>query len=95
LKRLPGTVSREFLKLKMGKMENKYPDQTRNLNPHKAAVVAMWIFNVEYQQSRKGSMDFWDSLSKGKRNTARRCLETIEKAPEETLTEMIEKIVEP
>jgi len=41
----------------------KYPDQTRNLNPTPEAKVAMIIWCKEYGGQMGGSMDFWDSLS--------------------------------
>ena len=40
-----------------------YPDQTRNLNPHKEARVAMSIWGKEYSEQGGGSMDFYDRLS--------------------------------
>lgn len=38
-------------------------DQTRNLNPTPAAVVAMWVWGERYSKQNGGSMDFWDGLS--------------------------------
>lgn len=37
-------------------------DQTRNLNPHKEAALAMVIWGKEYSEQGGGSMDFWDQL---------------------------------
>lgn len=34
----------------------------RNLNPHAAAVAAMYLYGAEYAAQRGGSMDFWDGL---------------------------------
>lgn len=38
-------------------------DQTRNLNPHAAARVAMVFYGKRYADYGGGSMDFWDSLA--------------------------------
>lgn len=51
-----------------------YPDQTRNLNPHPAARVAMIIWGKEYSEMGGGSMDFWDRLSDDRK---RRCLRVV------------------
>jgi len=52
-------------------------DQTRNLNPHKAAKAAMWIWNERYMAFGGGSMDFWDSLSESEKQIARTCVKEI------------------
>ncbi len=57
---------------------------TRNLNPHKAARVAMILWNERYAfKQRGGSMDFWDSLTDGERETCRGLVREIEAAPKE------------
>lgn len=53
-----------------------YPDQTRNLNPHKAAIVAMYIYHNEYAAQKGGSMDFWDGLTNYEKKV---CFELLEK----------------
>ena len=58
-------------------------DQTRNLNPHKAARAAMFLFANRYAGQGGGSMDFWDSLNKSDQGFCRRCVEEIEKSPSE------------
>lgn len=53
----------------------------RNLNPTPEAVVAMWLYGQEYSQQIGGSMDFWDKLSEGRkqscRDIVRRVLEAV------------------
>lgn len=49
--------------------------QHRNLNPTKAARVAMIIWGEEYSNQRGGSMDFWDGLSADRQ---KRCEHVIE-----------------
>jgi len=58
-------------------------DQTRNLNPHKAAVAAMWLNGERYAAQSGGSMDFWDGLSESEKNTARRMVDEIYSAEPE------------
>lgn len=55
----------------------------RNLNPHKPAVIAMWLWGHEYSQQGGGSMDFWDKLSESRKRICRECLDRLQKAPEE------------
>ena len=55
----------------------------RNLNPHKAAVIAMSMWGAEYSRQGGGSMDFWDSLSDSRKRICREVLERVEKAPNE------------
>lgn len=58
-------------------------DQTRNLNPHKAAKAAMWLYSKQYAASGGGSMDFWDSLSESAKRKCRDLVSGIEKCPAE------------
>jgi hypothetical protein len=51
----------KFNKLKL--RGDKVEDQRRNLNPTKAAKVAMIIWGKEYSEQGGGSMDFWDRLT--------------------------------
>jgi hypothetical protein len=55
----------------------------RNQNPHKPAVIAMWMWGREYSQQGGGSMDFWDKLDESRKRICCECLERLEKAPEE------------
>lgn len=57
---------------------NKMPCQKRNLNPHKAARAAMWLYSKQYANQKGGSMDFWDSLPEDKKNICRRMVGSIE-----------------
>ena len=58
-------------------------DQKRNLNPHKAAVAAMYIWGASYARQGGGSMDFWDSLREIDKDTCRRLVQDIGKARKE------------
>ena len=35
----------------------------RNLDPHRPARCAMWLYGERYKNQSGGSMDFWDNLS--------------------------------
>lgn len=54
----------------------------RNLNPHKWAVAAMWIFGKEYSEQGGGSMDFWDALPANKKRSAKDLVNAINRAPD-------------
>lgn len=54
-----------------------------DLNPHKAARIAMVLWNYEYAASGKGSMSFWDSLPEGQKTTCRDILTEIQNSPDE------------
>ena len=56
---------------------------TRNLNPHKAAVVAMFIYGGAYAAQGGGSMDFWDGLDDRLKRVCRDCVARMERAPNE------------
>ena len=62
-----------------GKMEN----QERNLNPHKPAKAAMWLFGDKYARQRGGSMDFWDSLSQSEKMLCRELIRDVNDARDE------------
>ena len=47
-------------------------DQRRNLNPHRPAKCAMWLYGKRYASQGGGSMDFWDKLLEQEKNTCRR-----------------------
>lgn len=51
----------------------------RNLAPHAAATAAMYVYGKEYSEQHGGSMDFWDSLSDGKKRV---CQELVVKIRE-------------
>lgn len=55
-------------------------DQSRNLNPHKPAKAAMYLWGERYSKQGGGSMDFWDALSESERRLARDLVADIEKA---------------
>lgn len=54
----------------------------RNLNPHKEARVAMYIWGARYARMGGGSMDFWDSLSKSDQRICRELVDKLERTPE-------------
>lgn len=58
-------------------------DETRNLNPHKPALVAMWLYGARYAAQMGGSMDFWDKLSDTEKRLCRKLVSEINEAPEE------------
>jgi len=47
-------------------------DQKRNLDPHRPAKCAMWLYGDRYSKQGGGSMDFWDRLSESEKYTCRR-----------------------
>jgi len=56
----------------------------RDLNPHKEAIVAMLLWNKEYAQSGRGSMNFYEHyLSESDRRICREQVDKILKAPSE------------
>ncbi len=63
----------------------KKQELKRNLNPHKAARVAMILYSDRYARQSKGSMGFWDTLTEGEKRTCRDLVESIEESPEEKL----------
>ena len=56
----------------------------KNLNPHKAAKAAMWLFSERYSNQSGGSMDFWESLTASERRLCRRLVADIEAAKPES-----------
>lgn len=55
--------------------------QGRNFNPHKEAVIAMWLFGKVCADRGEGSMDFYDSLSDSEKRLCKKTMEGIEEAP--------------
>ncbi len=55
----------------------------RNLDPHKAAKLAMWFWGETYAPQAGGSMDFWDSLTDIQRDVCRRAVAEIMAARDE------------
>ena len=54
----------------------------RDLNPHKAAVIAMLLYGERYaKMPHVGSMGFWDTLTKSEQETCKQCVERVDKAP--------------
>ena len=60
--------------------------QSYNLKPHKPARVAMVLYNERYARQGGGSIDFWNKLTKGEKDTCRKIVSEIESAPSEELT---------
>lgn len=58
-------------------------NQKRNINPHKAALIALCIWGYEYAQQGGGSMDFWDKLSESRKRQCRDVVKKLSAAPEE------------
>ena len=56
-------------------------DPRRDLNPHKPAVAAMWLWGAAYAKSGLGSMGFWDRLPEREKQLCRDLVEQIEAAP--------------
>lgn len=65
------------------KERSTYPDQTRNLNAHKPAIVAMWEWNERYGAYPGGCMDFWDTLSASEKRLCRDLVNWLNTAREE------------
>ena len=55
----------------------------RNSNPHKPALVAMWMWGEVYSRQGGGSMDFWDSRSESDKNLCRELVQRLANAPDE------------
>lgn len=55
----------------------------RNLNPHKPAVAAMWLWGKRYSGQGGGSMDFWDSLTPSEKRLCRDMVKRINEARSE------------
>jgi hypothetical protein len=55
----------------------------RNLNPHKPAVAARFLWGKEYAAQGGGSMDFWDRLDQSRKRLCRDLVERIKAAPDE------------
>ena len=52
----------------------------RDLNPHKEAVAAMWLWGAEYSRSGLGSMGFWDQQNNARKMLCADMVKQIEKA---------------
>ena len=65
-------------------------DQTRNLNPHRLAKAAMWLYHNEYAAQGGGSMDFWDRLPMSEKLTVQRMVHEIENTRPIERSEMID-----
>jgi len=55
----------------------------RDLNPHKPALAAMYVYHTRYAKQALGSMGFWDSLTEYERNVCRDLVAKIAEAPVE------------
>jgi len=62
--------------------------EQRNLDPHRPAICAMWLYADRYTSQRVGSMEFWDKLSESDKATCRRMAEQIATTRPETETEL-------
>lgn len=51
--------------------------EERNLDPHRPARCAMWLYSERYKNQKGGSMDFWDKLTKNEKETCRSMAEQI------------------
>lgn len=59
-------------------MDNEGREQIKkDLDPHKPARMAMWLWGAQYASSGMGSMRYWDSLSDSAKNTSRRAVAEI------------------
>ena len=72
-----------LLRQSQNKRRKEMRDQTRNLNPHKAARVAMYLYGHAYAAQRGGSMDFWDDLPEGRKNVCRKLVAELADTPDE------------
>lgn len=70
-------------KVATSKRNQMSPQAKRNLNPHKAAIAAMYLWGDEYSLQGGGSMDFWDALGGGRKETCRELVAKILEAPSE------------
>lgn len=52
----------------------------RNLDPHKAARAAMYLWSEECMAKGLGSMGFWDQLPQNRKDFARAMVKEIEAA---------------
>ena len=52
----------------------------RDMNPHKAARAAMWLYGADYAASGLGSMGYWYSLSKYRQAMCRQMVSEIGRA---------------
>jgi hypothetical protein len=52
-------------------------DQTRNLDPHRPAKCAMWLYSDRYSKLGIGSMNFWDRLTDSEKSICTRMAEDI------------------
>jgi hypothetical protein len=67
-------------RLHHGDLKFRTTQAQRDQNPHKAAVVAMWLYGARYAKQALGSMGFWDSLTESEREMCRNMVDAIEKA---------------
>jgi len=65
------------------KNDNNIKDETRNLNPHSEARLAMLVWGEQYSKQNGGCMDFWDNLSESDKNLCREWVKWINKVSKE------------
>ena len=61
----------------------------RDLNPHKPARMAMWLWSADYAARGLGSMGYWDQLREGEKETCRRAVKEILESPDEFIPRLI------
>ena len=79
---LGGTMDDQLLTMSMFATRREYEValMKRDLNPHKSAKLAMWMWPETYAESGLGSMGFWDQLSDERKDYCRRCVVDVAKA---------------
>lgn len=52
-------------------------EEERNLDPHRPARCAIWVYSERYINQKGGIMDFWDKLTKQEQDICRIMAEQI------------------
>ncbi len=55
----------------------------KDMNAHREARLAAWMFSERYGEQRGGLDTFWHNLPESDKGMIRRCLDEIEKWPRE------------
>lgn len=86
-------MSDEFLTMSMFASRRDYDlaMSRRDLNPHKPAKLAMYLWPRHYADSGLGSMGYWDSLDEQQRDYCRRCVADVATARDEPPNAGIER----
>jgi len=64
-------------------MASERYDAKRDLDPHKPARMAMWIWGADYAARGLGSMGYWDQLREFEKDMCRRAIKEIMESPDE------------